>query len=236
MLQACLNGRRTRDEHPAVPLTAPELAADARRAVDAGAGELHVHPRAADGRETLEPEPVAAVVAAIRESCPGVPLGLTTGLWTAGGDAERRLRLVAAWEELPDYVSANVSEPGFAELCELVAQRGLGIEAGAWTPGDASSLARSGVDCLRVLVEPADADGEDLVDGARRIEGALLDVGVIAPQLHHGAGRQTWAVLAAARQRGHDTRIGLEDTTVLADGATARDNAELVVAAAAAFP
>jgi uncharacterized protein (DUF849 family) len=42
-------------------------------------------------------------------------------------------------------------------------------------------------------------------------------------------------VLAAARERGHDIRVGLEDTTVLADGATARDNAELV-AAAAAFP
>src|ERR671923_292997 len=161
MLQACLNGGRTREEHPAVPVTPAELAADARRAVEAGADELHVHPRAADGRETLEPEAVAAVVVAIRESCPGVPLGLTTGLWTAGDDAERRLRLVASWEELPDYVSANVDEPGLAELCELVAR----------------------------------------------------------------------GVLAAARERGHDTRVGLEDTTVLADGSTAHDNAELVAAA-----
>ena len=233
MLQACLNGGRTRDEHPAVPVTAVELAADARRAVDAGAYELHVHPRSADGRETLEPEAVAAVVAAIRESCPGVPLGLTTGLWAADGDAGRRLRLVAAWRELPDYVSANVSEPGFAELCELVARRGLATEAGVWSPGDAEALAGSGVDCLRVLVEPANEDFEDQIEGARLIERALLDAGVAAPQLHHGAGRETWRVLAAARERGHDTRVGLEDTTVLADGATARDNAELVAAAAA---
>jgi uncharacterized protein (DUF849 family) len=101
-------------EHPAVPVTAAELAADSRRAVAAGADELHVHPRTPDGRETLEPEDVGAVVCSIRESCPGVPLGLTTGLWIAGGDAARRLRMVGAWEELPDYVSANVSEPGFA--------------------------------------------------------------------------------------------------------------------------
>ena len=52
-------------------------------------------------------------------------------------------------------------------------------------------------------------------------------------QLHHGAGRQTWAVLDAARRRGHDVRVGLEDTLVLADGSTARDNAELVAALAA---
>jgi uncharacterized protein (DUF849 family) len=177
MLQACLNGGRTRDEHPAVPVTAAELAADARRAVEAGADELHVHPRAADGREALEPEYVAAVVSEIRESCPGVPLGLTTALWTAGGEAERRLRLVSAWEELPDYVSANVGEPGFAELCELVTKRGVGIEAGIWTPGEAAALARSEVDCLRLLVEPADADIKDLVEGARLIERALLDGG-----------------------------------------------------------
>jgi uncharacterized protein (DUF849 family) len=231
MLQACLNGGRTRGEHPAVPVTPAELAADARRAVEAGADELHVHPRAADGRETLEPEAVAAVVVAIRESCPGVPLGLTTGLWTAGDDAERRLRLVASWEELPDYVSANVDEPGLAELCELVARRGLGIEAGVSTPGEVAVLARSGVEWMRVLVEPADADFGDLVEGARLIERALLDAGVAAPQLHHGAGRETWRVLASARERGHDTRVGLEDTTVLADGSTARDNAELVAAA-----
>jgi uncharacterized protein (DUF849 family) len=231
MLQACLNGGRTREEHPAVPVTPAELAADARRAVEAGADELHVHPRAADGRETLEPEAVAAVVVAIRESCPGVPLGLTTGLWTAGDDAERRLRLVASWEELPDYVSANVDEPGLGELCELVARSGLGIEAGVSTPGEVPVLARSGVEWMRVLVEPADADFGDLVEGARLIERALLDAGVAAPQLHHGAGRETWRVLAAAREGGHDTRVGLEDTTVLADGSTARDNAELVAAA-----
>ena len=85
---------------------------------------------------------------------------------------------------------------------------------------------------MRVLVEPADGDAEDLVEGAPGIERALLAVGVTAPQLHHGAGRATWAVLAAARKRGHDIRIGLEDTTVLADGTAARDNTELVAAAA----
>ena len=111
MLQACLNGSRSRSEHPAVPISPPELAAAARGAVDAGADELHVHPRGADESDTLEPGPVAAAVAAIRERCPGVPLGLTTGIWAAGGDPDRRLEFIRGWEELPDYVSANVGEP-----------------------------------------------------------------------------------------------------------------------------
>ncbi|HAW89128.1 MAG TPA: hypothetical protein DCX61_00495, partial [Gemmatimonadetes bacterium] len=35
-----------------------------------------------------------------------------------------------------------------------------------------------------------------------------------------------------AAQRGYDTRAGLEDTFELADGTTARDNAEIVTEAA----
>ena len=232
VLQACLNGTRSPADHPAIPLSAAELAADGGRVVDAGADELHVHPRDPGGGETLEAAPVAATVTAIRERCPGTPLGLTTGLWAAGGDPARRLGLVAGWEKLPDYVSVNVGEPGFAELCGLLAARGVGIEAGVWTMGDAAELARTGVDALRILVEPGDGDAPDQVREAESIERALANAGVTAPQLHHGAGRQTWAVLAAARRRGHDTRVGLEDTLVLADGSAARDNAELVLALA----
>jgi uncharacterized protein (DUF849 family) len=183
MLQACLNGSRDRREHPALPVSPAELAAAARGAIDAGADELHVHPRGEHERDTLEPGPVGATVAGIRASCPAVPLGLTTGIWAAGGDPDRRLELIAAWEVLPDYVSVNVGEPGLVELCELVTSRWMSIEAGAWSPEDATTLARSGARCMRVLVEPADA------------------------------------------------RIGLEDMTVLSDGTTARDNAELVAAA-----
>ena len=104
LVQACLNGDRARDEHPAIPVTAVELAADAERAVAAGADELHVHVRGPQERDTLDPALTAAVVEAVRESCPGTPLGLTTGLWAAGGDPGRRLDQVAAWDALPDYV------------------------------------------------------------------------------------------------------------------------------------
>ena len=56
MLQACLNGTRTRDEHPAVPLRADELAREAAASVAAGADALHLHPRDGDGRETMDPD------------------------------------------------------------------------------------------------------------------------------------------------------------------------------------
>jgi uncharacterized protein (DUF849 family) len=232
MLQACLNGQRSRDEHPAVPLTPAELAADAGRALAAGASELHVHPRAPGGRDTVEPGAVGAVVRAIRAACPGVPLGLTTGLWTTGGDAERRHAFVEAWEELPDYASVNLAERGSAELCALLAGRGVGIEAGVWTRADARLLLERGLAPLRVLVETSDGGADDPVAAAAEIDELLVRGGVSAPQLHHGAGADAWTVLDAARARGRDARIGLEDTTVMPDGSTAPDNAELVAEAA----
>jgi uncharacterized protein (DUF849 family) len=59
-----------------------------------------------------------------------------------------------------------------------------------------------------------------------------VEGGVTAPQLHHGAGADAWEMLDAALARGRDVRIGLEDTTVMPDGSTARDNAQLVAEAA----
>jgi uncharacterized protein (DUF849 family) len=233
MLQACLNGRRPRGEHPAVPVTPEELAADAARALEAGAAQLHVHPRVpGGGRDTVEPRAVAATVRAIRAACPGAPLGLTTGLWTTDGDAERRHACVEAWEELPDYASVNLFEPGAAELCALLERRGVGIEAGVWTLDDARVLVERGLAPLRVLVETSDGGADDPVAAAAEIDELLVQGGVSAPQLHHGAGADAWTVLDAALARGRDVRIGLEDTTLMPDGRTARDNAELVAEAA----
>ena len=64
------------------------------------------------------------------------------------------------------------------------------------------------------------------------IEAALDRLEVDAPRLLHGEGEACWPVLAHARANGRDTRIGLEDTLVLPDGAPAPGNAELVRAAA----
>ena len=233
MLQACLNGQRPRDEHPAVPVTPEQLAADGPRVVAAGAVQLHMHPRVAGGgRDTVEPGAVAETLRAIRVACPGVPVGLTTGLWTTDGDAERRHAWVEAWEELPDYASVNLFEPGSAELCALLEARGVGIEAGVWTLDDARLLLERGLAPLRVLVETGDAGAPDPVAAAAEIDELLAEGGVTAPQLHHGAGPSTWPVLDAAIARGRDIRVGLEDTTAMPDGSTARDNAQLVAEAA----
>lgn len=79
MLQACLNGGRDKSFHAATPMTSRELAADARAVVDAGAQQLHIHPRNDEGRQSLHPDDTARALEAIRAVVPGIPLGVSTG-------------------------------------------------------------------------------------------------------------------------------------------------------------
>lgn len=232
LVQCALNGGRTRDEHPAVPTTAPELARSAADAAAAGAASFHLHPRSDDGAESLRPTDVAACVRAVRDACPGVPVGTTTNVWGVEHGPER-LELVRSWEHaaLPDFCSVNLSEDDALDLMALLLERNVGIEAGVWSAQDAERLVSSGMAerCLRVLVEPVTEDVDVALRRVGEIEAKLGDLPV--PQLHHGDGQATWALIEAAVPNGRDVRIGLEDTVRLPDGRAPRDNAELVAAA-----
>ncbi len=217
-VEACLNGGRTRDEHPAVPLSPEELAHDAARCVAAGAFAVHVHARLRDGSETLDAPTCDAVVAAIREAA-AVPVSLTTGLWIDSG----RVFSIERWTLPPDLCSVNVREEGTEELCRLLLHLGVGIEAGVAQAAEVDRI--PDVPLARVLVEVEEPEE------AERIDEALDRAGVAAPRLYHGYGAGTWRVLERAAGLGRDVRIGLEDTLVLRDGSAARDNAELVATA-----
>jgi uncharacterized protein (DUF849 family) len=235
LIQAALNGGTTRTGHRAVPITPAELAAEAEAAQLAGAGAFHLHPRDPAGAQTLEPEHVLAAVAAVRAAT-GLPVGVTTGIWTVDGDVRRRLDLVAGWtgDGRPDYASINLNEPGTDDLADLLTSIGIGIEAGVWTPGDARLLGASGFRdrILWVLMEPEDRVPAEAVATAAATAAELTRQGITARQVRHGYDLATWDVLAAAVADGQDIRVGLEDTTVLPDGSTAEGNGQLVAAAA----
>jgi len=228
-LQAALNGDSI---HPAAPRTPPAIAEAAHAAVRAGAQSVHVHAFHA-GRETLESAACARVLRAIRARCPAIPISLTTSA-SIVPDPGERFRIVEAWEELPDLVTANQGEPGIVELCELLLSRGVGIEAGLLTTDDARAFVRSGLAgrCRRVLIEPLDAEPNVALRHAAEMEDIVASAGIMLEQVHHGYGPACWAVNRRGLERGHGIRTGLEDITLLPDGRPARDNADLVAAAA----
>ena len=225
-VKACLNGGRTRSEHPAVPLTPAELATDAVAVRRAGAFAVHVHPRDGAGQQSLGVRACDAAVAAIRAAVPGLPVGLSTAE-AIDRDPFARAAAVRAWRQPPDFISVNLSELGWQGIMRAAVHAGIGIEAGLATRADAEEFARSPFvhQVVRALVE-VDGGAED----ARAIA-ELIPAGV--PQLWHGYGERTWEVLAAAQAAGVDTRAGLEDVLVLPDGRSAAGNAQLVADALA---
>lgn len=236
MLKACLNGSRSRDEHPAVPVTPAEVGAAAAAARAAGAWMVHVHPRDETGGESLEAEHVVAAVGAIRAAAPGTRVSVSTRDGIVDG-AATKARLVAEWpgpgDGGPDCASVNWHEDGAVLVAEALRHNGIGVEAGIWTPAAARDVAASGwlERVERVLVEllPGASPGADGPSAAAAVLDALE--GVSGPFVVHGEDAWAWPVLRWAAERGHDLRIGLEDTLLAPDGRPAADNAELVTAA-----
>ncbi len=232
LIKACLNGSRRAEEHEALPLSPTALAGDALECRQAGAGAVHIHPRGMGGQETLEPDACAAAIEAIRDLDPGLPIGLTTGLWISGTSAQR-LALIERWTVLPDFASVNFSEDGTDELCTLLVARGIAIEAGLGSVADARAFVDSGfVDrSLRVLVE-VEPGADDPIRTASMIGRVLEGSGIHLPRVQHGVDAAAWILLEDALAHGYDVRIGLEDTLLMPDGSHARRNADLVGAAA----
>lgn len=195
----------------------------------AGAEALHVHPRDRHGAESLRVDDVTAAVEAVRRACPGVPVGVTTGLWISGGDVTRRLAEVGRWAGLPDFASVNVGEPGFLELTEVLESAGTAVEVGVWSADDARALAATGRGSwFRVLIEVIGATADTAVGRADTILAALDENGVAGPRLLHGEDAGCWPLVAHARRLGLPTRIGLEDTLTGPDGEPVSGNADLV--------
>jgi uncharacterized protein (DUF849 family) len=237
MLQACLNGGRTRDFHAATPFSPDELAADAKAVIAAGAQELHIHVRSGDGKESLHPDDVTPTLAAVRTSVPGVPVGLSTGWWIPPKGRARQDH-IRGWTALPDYVSINLIEEDSSEVIALVLSKGIGVEAGIWSIADAEKFianpdARA---CLRVLIEINEQDLATAMGAYRDVIAILDRAGILLPRLLHGSDATMWDFWREALAQNLDGRIGLEDGKHLPSGTIADGNAALIRGARALVP
>lgn len=229
LIEASLNGGRTRAEHPHVPCSPEEMAAAAKEAVAAEAGAAHFHVRAADGRETVDADDVARAVSAVRAAMPGTPFGVSTGLWMVR-DARERHEKVAAWKVFPDFASVNFNEEGGSALAELLLSKGMGVEAGMGSVLATEKFLESklAARCRWVLIEPEQQEMDAALAVVAKIEALLQRAGIALPIILHGLNRTAWEFIEVAARRGYGTRIGLEDVLTLPDGRRAKGNGELV--------
>lgn len=147
-----------------------ELAVEAEGAVKAGAGAIHMHPRDASGLESLHVSEIDAAVVAVREVCPNVPIGVSTGAWIEP-DTNRRLELIEKWSK-PDFASVNFDEPGAEKIASLLLHRMIGVEAGLSKAEAAKKFCAfdQNLNCLRVLIEPSEETPAQAEKTAQQIE------------------------------------------------------------------
>jgi uncharacterized protein (DUF849 family) len=226
MVQCAMNGGWLHDDHPDVPVTLEEIAADAAACQRAGAASVHLHPRRhGDGVETLAADVHDAVIAAVRRAARGLEVSCSTQEDIDLGGLSDRHAAVRAWRTPPDLVTVNLSEDGAVELAGTLLERGIGIEAGLFTLADAAVLLAApwAPRVHRVLVEVIfEHDGAKAVQLAREIDACVAPLG--RPRLWHGDARANWAVVDAGAAAGFDVRVGLEDTIIGRDGGLAPGN------------
>ncbi len=100
-----------RDQCPAIPYTPEEYAAEARRAVDEGASQIHIHARTPDGTPSYEIEDFAAITEAILAEVGDVIVNYSTG--AIGIPIEKRLEYLRALK--PDVAALNMSSMNYAK-------------------------------------------------------------------------------------------------------------------------
>ncbi|GAA3669155.1 uncharacterized protein (DUF849 family) [Lentzea atacamensis] len=217
MLQACLNGSRTAEEHPALPLTPERLAEDAADVAALGVTSVHIHPRDVIGAPTLVGPEVATTIATVRAAVPGIEISVSTHV------PGSREMLIGSWAPLaagrPDIASVHVGDPGWRELAQALHRVNVGVELVVESAGQLGELPPG---ATRITVTATAATAEQLL---REVEPLGL------PILLHGRENDAWPVFTYAARLEHGVRMGLEDTLTMPDGRTAKNNAELVAMA-----
>ncbi|HKL65828.1 MAG TPA: 3-keto-5-aminohexanoate cleavage protein [Roseovarius sp.] len=244
LMVAPTGARRGKADHPALPVTLPEIVETARACHAAGADGLHLHLRDSGGRHLLDAGAYREALADLRRAVPGMAVQVTTE--AAGAYAPPHQRAVALGSGA-DLVSVALREMA-AEAAEAAgfyadcAARGIAVQHILYDAGDFDLLARL------VPQELHDAAGLQLIFVLGRYSaGQESDARDLAPFLDRLAAREApadWAACAfgraetaclrAAHAAGGKLRVGFENSLWHADGRVARDNAERVRAVAEA--
>ena len=237
-LMVAPNGaRKSRADHPGLPLTAADLAETARACEAAGATALHVHVRDAEGRHTLDAEAYRATLGAIR-AVSDLRLQITTeaaGIFDVAAQIDC-LRAGLAPEASVALREIERAPERLAEAYRVAETADTRVQHILYAPED-----------LTRLVAHRDAGTiPETFDNVLFVLGRYSDGQRAAPRdldpflVALGPTPLRWAVCAFgpreqecllyALDRGGDVRIGFENNHTAPDGAPFADNAAAVAA------
>ncbi len=246
-----------RDQCPAIPYTPEEYAAEARRAVDEGASQIHIHARTPDGTPSYEIDDFQAITEAILAEVGDVIVNYSTG--AIGIPIEKRLEYLRACK--PDVAALNMSSMNYAKYSKrrkdfvfkavfensfdtivefLTEMKALGIkpEHECFDSGHVANL--DPLLDMGLLEEPLQISLVMGVTGG--IRPTPRNVTLMSDQIPGGPegpnqwqtigiSRDQWKLLAAALVLGGNVRAGVEDNLYLPNGEMCRSNGDLIAKA-----
>jgi uncharacterized protein (DUF849 family) len=246
-----------REQCPAIPYTPEEYAAEARRAVDEGASQIHIHARQPDGTPSYEVEDFKAITEAILAAAGDVIVNYSTG--AIGIPIEKRLEYLRALR--PDVAALNMSSMNYAKYSKrrkdfvfktvfensfdtivefLTEMRELGIkpEHECFDSGHVANL--DPLIDMGLLEPPLQISLVMGVTGG--IRPTPRNVTLMSDQIPGGPegpnqwqvigiSRDQWKLLAASLVLGGNVRAGVEDNLYLPNGEMCRSNGDLIAKA-----
>lgn len=246
-----------RDQCPAIPYTPEEYAAEARRAVDEGASQIHIHARKPDGTPSYEIEDFQAITEAILAAVGDVIVNYSTG--AIGISIEKRIEYLRALK--PDVAALNMSSMNYAKYSRrrkdfvfntvfensfetiiefLTAMREVGIkpEHECFDSGHVANL--DPLIDMGLLEEPLQISLVMGVTGG--IRPTSRNVTLMSDQIPGGPeganqwqvigiSRDQWKLLGSALVLGGNVRAGVEDNLYLPNGEMCKSNGELIAKA-----
>jgi len=233
-------GRRTKADHPRLPLEPAELAWTAAACRDAGAAMIHLHVRDEAGRHLLDAAAYARALQAVRaEVKESMVIQITSeslGLYTP---AEQRAVVEAVRPEavsiaLRELLPEGGDEREFAAFLERLRAVQVAVQVILYEPAEAVRLG----DLQRRGLVPEEPIAVLYVLG-RYTPGQLSQPEDLAPFLAPGVprfgswmtcafGRNEAACVLAGAEAGGGLRVGFENNLWLPDGTLAPANAALV--------
>jgi 3-keto-5-aminohexanoate cleavage enzyme len=246
-----------RDQCPAIPYTPEEYAAEARRIVDEGCAQIHIHARTGEGVPSYEIDDFRAITDAIRAEVGDVIINYSTG--AIGVPLDKRIAYLR--ELKPDVAALNMSSMNYAkysrrrkdfvfkavfensfdtiiELLNALNEVGIKPEHECFDAGHVANL--DPLLDMGLLAEPLQISLVMGVNGGIRPN--ARNVAFMSEQIPGGAegpnqwqvigiSRDQWKLLGASLVLGGNVRAGVEDNFYLPNGEMARSNGDLIAKA-----
>lgn len=255
IITCSLNGVLTDPRQHSVPVTPAEMAAEARRAYEAGAVMMHIHLRQqGEGKGHLpswDPALSMEVQQAIREACPGVIINHTSGI--SGPHYQGALDCIR--ETRPEVAACNAGSLNYLKVkadgtwawppmlfdnaVEKVAAY-LDVMAASGSLPEFECFDTGIVRCVGMYARAGLWKGPLQYNFVMGVEsGQPADPDLLPILLKLKAPEANWQVTAIGRaeiwplhrrcaELGGHLRTGLEDTFYKADGTKVRSNGELI--------